>query len=1785
MVHLKPDVQSNIDMAAEGRLTSRPDTGAALEPLDYLDHILERELKLTLMGVALGSERDDSMRELTETAATLYDGRIIRELIQNAYDGSGEHARAEILVRLDLSAGEHGILDIANTGSGFTRDDVDSIANPARSRKRPGNAIGHKGLGFRSVTLISGDPQIYSSRTPRRSDGFDGFCFRFATQEDQLERLLRLGSSEDATMAAGKAHSLQLPFPIRTPPAEVGAYAENYATVIRLPLIDDAAAHNIEAECQDLFDERAPLTLFLGRLAKLTIEKIDSDGQRTARILERRPRPAKNLLAIPGLMVEEVESDGRVFLIASRAMNKDRFLGAVRRAVAQRHKVDKWLDWQGDPTISVALPLCPDSQPGRYYAFLPMEQPTPFNGYLDAPFFPDPDRRTLSLANALNNELVDVAAEMCLALLRGVAAANVSRAAEVHAAIDAISWSDTDRIFRAMKAVDLKPGDLPLPIVSRSNTQARWSTLDRVFDWEDQKYSSLKAIWMSKVTDEDLLRRNMGGRRTEALRGFGNKTGLSLEPDAPRLAGWIPMLAKDLERRRKATARDWETFYADLAQRPDLLPLLKGQSLFRNEARKIVPAEGGTLEDGRLSQFFINAELGGSGRMRKRRRLEDASLFPPSCITKGMEFADPTLAWPEDVVSAFVKHGLASEFKLVKVISKLGDLLGAKPRKRDALAVLSWAFRSWKVQRSEEFNKALRKAGLMVPRADGTVGKASASYFSSGWRETLGDLLQELCREASDQRDFSAFAKRLLPAWEEWPTAPGDTAQEWRDFLRVADVRDGLPWLRTVEIRMNWWQWRELHAGRLERQDFERSFDGAWRPRIAAERGRPTYVSGTYVSDGAPYIIGQARYADLSGQAKLVYGRLVANLVMTLPDSAWTFSLSRVGARSETISWPSPMAAFLKAVPWIPVSGQDDFSGFSANRCWLGSRSEIPRFVPRAERSVRELIESNQKLRQTLAARLGMPTWADVKSAPSRIVALGEMLQAGIPDAYIDDFRKAFREAWGNYAELAPRPPLPPAFVLAIDTRAGLEALAVAKANPLQATIFVDDGKRPVFQQILAALGHCTIEIPAGAEAACLEVLRTDLGCQATLIHEDALRIAVDGQAFTPSADDPVLVGDGRDWIADVGVLVLEVSSRLSSQNSLSARQALSDAVRKVRLRFADRITVSVDGTPRPLPVELDGILPVPDPSNPTILVEGKGLDWETLSRIAAAVPLAIGRPALIDPFGLTFGALQTEMARESEWLRPPSDQQLARVLRRPVARITELLRSLRATTSRLLDFVLPIVHAAGFAGACTDLEERSSRLADDAEVIAVLVRAGVPSAQAAQIVAECRDADTLNAARRAVGITLPALNESLLALGRTPLMFKDRLLDRFATRIEQRRNELERLVRDANVASANTPDGLRAYAVAAGLDWLAMPAPWIAVHDDVDNAAVDTEINRQVREHYGAGPFPENDAPEPLRQLNRQRFAGIGEELRRLVRSWCRKNDVSVPAAWVGGLEILGRAAVTSGAFDFEKLDEDGLVDALSCAALWPVGMPASRAPSMLSLSDEDLAFEEQEERARQQRQLKERRCLKFGDAEIEGGVDGWLESVANAMDSTLSSSGFKGRSGVATLHTFGPTEPPRQRGSGGKAKNEDPQYLSQEQRDLIGFAGELAAYRYLQGKHRNMRGEHWTSSMGRRYLGLPAIEDQGFDFKVSDSKGFVHYEVKAHSSDPGYVDLERSQVTAAVSMRGEGGNRWRILYVANARSPSVTVHELPNPYTDESAKLFRDSHRQGARLAIRRG
>lgn len=109
----------------------------------------------------------------------------------------------------------------------------------------------------------------------------------------------------------------------------------------------------------------------------------------------------------------------------------------------------------------------------------------------------------------------------------------------------------------------------------------------------------------------------------------------------------------------------------------------------------------------------------------------------------------------------------------------------------------------------------------------------------------------------------------------------------------------------------------------------------------------------------------------------------------------------------------------------------------------------------------------------------------------------------------------------------------------------------------------------------------------------------------------------------------------------------------------------------------------------------------------------------------------------------------------------------------------------------------------------------------------------------------------------------------------------------------------------------------------------------------------------------------------------------------------------------------------------------------------------------------------------------------------------------------------------------------------------------------------------------------------MGRSFLGLPAMDDRdGFDFHVPRSRGpDLFFEVKAHTGDPGYVDLERSQVEAAISMADGTSGIWTMLYVPYVRNPDmISVQELLNPYAEEGRRLYRQRGREAVRLEMRR-
>jgi len=1759
-------------------------------PDSYIRSILDRELRLTLAGVELGSQRDQSMRALTRTVATLYEGRILRELIQNAYDGAGNDEGAQILLRLDRSAGGPGVIDVANSGSGFGRENVDAIVNPALSSKRPGNSIGHKGLGFRSVGLISDDPQIYSVRGRHRrgSLAFDGFCFRFADPAAQLGRLREISDSPRLEEAAGIAHQMQLPVPIGPERRSVTQFVrDGFATLVRLPLRDEAAADLMALEVEALFEERAPLALFLDRLAKLTIETVQADGTSSKRTISRTRRPHPELDDRADLSVDIVTTEGRRYLFARRAVDRDRFIGAVQRAIDAQFQVEKWLEWDGVPSVSVAFALDPDAQSGLYYAFLPMEAEAPFHGYVDAPFFPDPDRKGLSLANPLNDMLVDVAAEICVALSTSIGSTNTSAADLTHAAVDAMAWrTERSRTTNAFKAAGVEPATLLLPTMRRAGTDGRWASAADTFDWPDDEHGSLKAVWISKTCDVPIVRRNMGARRLENLHELGRALGTTLIPGDWRIASWIPKLASDLNRQRRFSRQDWEDFYADVSAMPSVLPQLAGQAIFRSSTGRLAEANS---ED-KAGRFFIGVAHAPG---RRRRRMADADVYPPSSVTQNMTFCDPAISWPQDVAKAFFDAELASEFSLVKVLAELSTLLGEKPTQKRQLSALAWAFSAWKDNRVPEVEKALKSSGLAVPSAAGALIPAAKARFARGWRGTSGDRLADYCAEVGPKsRLVRNLAERLVPPWEEWPEPAKGTVAEWVEFLGHVGVGDGLSPMPMADEEHSPWFWRRFQTGDADVQTFETTTGKRWRLGVRPYTEGFRYSTKIYSTQGTLWVLpGQAFYDDFSSTARHAFAHLVLAMLRQ-PKKEWFKTvLRKTDGNYDTVTWASPMAAFLRLASWLPLAGADDFEGAPPSRCWFAPRSDLPRFVRRLERSVRDIVEGSEPVRTALADDLGMPLWNDPANAARRITSLGDILGEQLSAAQHDSFRKAYREAWSQWAE----PEKPALFAsrigLAVDRSGRLARLEVSKDEAERETIYLADGTSLMLEHLLGALGAPVLHVPAAAADKAAAALKRAVGGDFSKIAPGMLHVILDGEPFQPTDALEPLVRDGMEWLAELSVLVLEVNSPLTSRNTAGARQQLHDSVRRVRIRFATDVAVSIGAASGPLPDELQGVLPLVGGGLETLIVEGRPEDmgWLLLARLAGPLAMAVGRPDLADAFRLTFLALEGSSRETGGTLERPSDEAVARALGRPVARVRELYRSLRSNMERLLEYLVPAAHALVGAELAERLLDRAQRPVDDADLQALLQGAGIGADRAAFILEACRTAESLNQLRRELGIGFAEFNASLSALGGRwrPISFAETLKRSFQDRVRERRVELERRIRDAHMADFDANRSLAAYVAETGLDWLAMPVSWVTTYDEVGETELDGAIDEQLSARLGT--FSDSGQPpvEDVRQENRAALIAALERFRRIVRAWLSKPGRAAMPDWNLASDQIVRKVVASGALDFRPIAGARLPDVLRRSGLWPAGMEETLELALLGMREEDLALEEQEEKKRTEADLKAKRSIRFGTTMVDGGAPRPFDDVAAVLAAALAGNAFKKRSGLADLEPVTGGSPGRKKRSRSGPGDSDPEYMSEEQRKILGFAGELAAFHYLKATQRNFSEDYWVSSMGRIYLGRePGLDTEGYDFHIPRVRGDVYFEVKAHTGDPGYVDLERSQIMSAASIASaKGGARWGILYVAHVRDPDlITVHELPNPYAAESARFFRERQKGGVRLVVQR-
>jgi hypothetical protein len=208
-----------------------------------------------------------SFANMEQTLTREYWGRFLIELLQNARDAwlASSPDDRDGLLRIRLT--DDPALVVCNEGSPLTAEVVlHSISKFGESPKKPGEGIGHKGIGFKAVLELTHAPRLYS-----RADAASPFDLSVRFDPDEARRLVMRESPDWTSLVA------------RLPSSAADSTRGDRIPILRFPLWDDAppAWRNLAASVDGRgfntiiglpFDERFELILgvtreeFVGRV-------------------------------------------------------------------------------------------------------------------------------------------------------------------------------------------------------------------------------------------------------------------------------------------------------------------------------------------------------------------------------------------------------------------------------------------------------------------------------------------------------------------------------------------------------------------------------------------------------------------------------------------------------------------------------------------------------------------------------------------------------------------------------------------------------------------------------------------------------------------------------------------------------------------------------------------------------------------------------------------------------------------------------------------------------------------------------------------------------------------------------------------------------------------------------------------------------------------------------------------------------------------------------------------------------------------------------------------------------------------------------------------------------------------------------------------------------------------------------------------------------------------------------------------------------------------------------
>ncbi|MDB5243817.1 MAG: hypothetical protein JWP57_4443 [Spirosoma sp.] len=1721
-------------------------------PSDLVRQQADRATRMYLAGRENGQPDSLEAKRIIESVLSpSYDGRTLIELLQNGHDAHPAGTPdGRIAFRLDAAEGQHGVLYAANGGTPLASNTFESLCRVAMSTKRPDESIGNKGVGFKSVLNLSDGPELYS-KAAVASGSFDGFCFRFARPEDFDEIAGRTAPHEPDLAAELRENvsALKTPVPLDSVPPAVAAFADWAVTVVRLPLRDDSALERTRDQLRELAAGGVPLHLFLPRLARIGIAVADADGEATAE-LRRDLAPLARTSTLTAHTA--VLQDGSRYVLLQRRVAE----ATVKEAIAASagRLPDNWQGWQGDAGVAIALPLTGDGlAQGRLYTYLPMGESAAATvpALMNAPFFPDVDRRDLQRSIPLNEMWFGELVELCAEAL--VLAEDGRLQLPFSCRLDLACWAGAD-LARLRDAVRARGHELhALRLVPALPDGA--TSVDAGWIWPGVDGQSFGPSAVVQHGAAEIADPALSPDRVRRLKLLAQGCGYAIVPTAEDLAGFAADVAASMAE-QDAAAEQWAHFYDDLAAHRGLERYLPG--------RQVVAADGGGLANansagGPVTVYFApgsddDRAEGGAVPALVRDRL--------AFMRADIPFVDRTASgrrrragrvWLEE-------HGLVREYRTDALLDLLGQVMRAADpgvQAADLAEALEFAFRLWDGAARGVAADTVRRAGLLVPAGTGWTPAAGA-VFGRGWGgpdQETDALLSRLIRDsAGASAELAALGERSVAP----PAGIGPSAEQrpgrWREFLEALGVGHGLVPRLAGGGRL---PGRAVNAPRSAHgygAGLTPARAAAWREHAASHlRGRVAFETTEYTGAAAAAIPGQGDWDALDHRSRVNYAHLVVVGLESWPESAFEIAFSRYSDELRAW-WPSPLAHWLASTAWVPQTTPGNRTEVRLERptdAWWVRTIETPDFLPAQPPVLRSVAgrRAADRLRDC-----GVRIWDEPESAPSRLAELARIVDSQALESRTVAalaVRKANEAAWRDLEQLQLVPP--PAVVAS--RRGELAAVALGEQP-----VYVPDSAGEAKEVLLAQTGQPLLPVKDLALGERL-LSRYATGRNLRAASSADVRVRLDGQWADTAAAVP-LAEAAPAWLPLLVLAVMEFKHRGAPPVTPALLRQAARSLGGSLVADGTTVTVFVDGHAVPTAAATAASFLVrADDGDRLVVARGvpaTGLPEATVPALAELV----GLPQMSDQLRLALYELRRRCGAGE-----PTAEDVAAAVGASAADVRELEQYAQggATDWSAVVAVLALADAEAALG----LREAAPGLGTAHDLRAWLVdRLAGTAWTADQIVEASGQRDMLDAARL-LQVGLRRANAGLTALGLTPIRNAEGHRTQVRAYVAARRAHIRDRLRDAHVPVASDPAAMQEYLRLLELPGLDADPGWLDEYWEVPENDLDARVEAWLSAVAppGLAPGPSGlPGVEELRETGRRVVTGFVRNAQVLVEAWLHRNAAGEGRRPPSPAEAIERIT-GAGLMDFGRLAPGQVLSWLRDNGHWPEGMLPTTSRADQGISDAEMAAaRDRLARAREDARRRTTYVEYDGKTFSEDPED--LRSLAEAVRDQVQAEDLNVPVvpvGLVELALAG-SPPPGGRERGGRASAPPP-----EKAKAIGLAGEVVVGEWLRQRFGLPPEVTWVSGYRNDVLGDGGGSDgHGYDFEAATPDGTYLVEVKSTTGADCQFSLHESEVRRAQSL--EAGETYLVVMVNHVLDPSRRkITPLPNPLGRAGLAHFR--------------